>query len=82
MYDVPFSQPAEALAVTSAFADDPARRTQYTAFLRKSRLDNVPADLHEVIAALREFLHPIATAVRGAKPFAQAWVAPGPWTVG
>jgi hypothetical protein len=47
--------PAEALALTSAFADDPAKRTQYAGFLRKSRLDNVPADLHEVIAALREF---------------------------
>jgi hypothetical protein len=64
------------------FADDPAKRTQYTGFLKKLRLDKAPANLHEVIATLWIFLQPVATAVREAQPFAQQWIAPEPWRVG
>ncbi len=34
--------PTEALALTSAFADDPTKETQWKGFLRKARLQNTP----------------------------------------
>jgi hypothetical protein len=73
--------PQEALALTSAFADDPTKQTQWRGFLRKTRLENAPKDLHDVVAALRTFLQPVALAARDATDFGFTWNAPGPWRV-
>lgn len=71
--------PEEVLALTAAFADDAAKQTQWKAFMKKSRLDNAPADLHGVIESLVGFLGPVAGAVRQAAAFSQSWNGPGPW---
>ena len=73
--------PAEALALTSAFADDPIKQTQWKGFLKKARLQNAPDDLHDVVDALRVFLQPVTAAARDAIDFARRWDAPGPWSV-
>jgi hypothetical protein len=73
--------PTEALALTSAFADDPTKQTQWKGFLRKTRLHNAPEDLHEVVHTLRVFLHPVAAAARNEVDFSRTWNAPGPWRV-
>jgi hypothetical protein len=74
--------PAEVLPLSLSFADDAIKQTQWKGFLKKSRLENAPADFHDVIGALGEFLQPVATAVRQSQPFPQSWSAPGPWKVG
>ena len=66
-------------ALTSAFAADKGKQTQWRAFLRKSRLADAPTELHEVVEALGAFLLPVTEAVYGGRAFEQAWQAPGPW---
>jgi hypothetical protein len=71
--------PAEALGVTSTFADDATKRSQWKGFLRKARLDNVPEDLHAILESLQVFLTPVAAAARKTMDFTETWSAPGPW---
>src|SRR5262249_7863228 len=72
--------PTEALALTSVFADDPTKQTQWKGFLRKARLENVPHDLRDVVVVLRAFLEPVAAAARDAIDFDRTWNASGPWS--
>ena len=59
------------------FALDPAKLTQWGAFVRKARVE--PVELGEVVAALRRFLaEPYLAAARG-EPFVKHWPAGGPW---
>jgi predicted nucleotidyltransferase component of viral defense system len=67
------------VALTTAFADDPAKAAQWRGFLRKSRLDHAPAKLKEVTEAIRTFLVPVTAAQRQGQAFEQQWNAPGPW---
>ena len=67
------------LALTPAFAADAGKQTQWRAFLKKSRLDNAPAELPEVVDVLARFLLPLAEAIHGGQAFGRAWRAPGPW---
>jgi hypothetical protein len=67
------------LALTPAFAADAGKRTQWRGFLRKSRLDDVPAEIQEVVDTLAAFLLPVAEAVLGRQAFNHSWQAPGPW---
>jgi hypothetical protein len=73
--------PEEALALTSAFAQDPTKQIQWKGFLRKARLQNAPENLSDVVDALRAFLQPVVDAARAAVDFADTWKAPGPWKV-
>jgi hypothetical protein len=67
------------LALTPEFATDASKQTQWRAFLRKSRLEDAPAELRELIHGLGVFLLPVAQAVQGNQTFDRAWKAPGPW---
>jgi hypothetical protein len=67
------------LALTSAFAADAGKQTQWRAFVRKSRLEDAPAELQQVVDMLGAFLLPVAEAVHGGEAFERAWPAPGPW---
>ncbi len=73
------SIPAEALALTRAFADDPTKQAQWAAFLRRSRLDWAPSDLHLVVEAIRGFLQPVVAALGEGRAFELGWRAPGLW---
>jgi hypothetical protein len=66
-------------ALTSVFADDAQKQTQWRAFLRKTRLTDAPSALPDVIAALASFLLPMAQAIVNVQPFNHTWKAPGPW---
>jgi predicted nucleotidyltransferase component of viral defense system len=67
-------------AFSPAFSTDPTKTAQWQAFVRKSRLNDAPAELAEVVDAVAMFLAPPAAAVSGGQPFGQIWRAPGPWT--
>jgi hypothetical protein len=67
------------LALTTAFADDATKQTQWSAFLNKGRLAVDQSDLGTVIATLREFLMPPTIAAGSGKPLDMIWPAGGPW---
>jgi len=66
-------------ALTQEFAADATKQTQWTAFVRKTRLAEAPGDLAAVIEALARFLSPVAEAVATGAPLTKRWRAPGPW---
>jgi hypothetical protein len=67
------------LALTSAFAEDAVKQTQWKAFLRKSRLEPVATGLPAVVDALKEFLAaPMRAAAEGGV-FLLDWPPGGPW---
>ncbi len=72
-------QPAT-VAFTGAFAQDPTKQTQWKAFVRKSRMKDVPVQLDEVIGCLTSFLGPVAEALAAGGSFAKVWRPPGPWS--
>jgi hypothetical protein len=54
--------PAEPMALTDTFATDSSKQTQWQGFIRRSRLQHVPGNLAEVVAAVAVFLGPVAKA--------------------
>ena len=65
------------LALTDAFAGDEVKRTQWSAFLRRSRLP--VADLADVVAGISAFVaRPIIAAAEG-RSYGLRWRAGGPW---
>jgi predicted nucleotidyltransferase component of viral defense system len=69
------------IALTPAFSKNPLKQSQWTAFLKKGRLEKESLSLADVVPALHDFLMPPTLALVAATPFAQAWPAGGPWQV-
>ena len=67
------------LALTSEFHNDRQKNAQWTAFLRKSRLNADAKSLSEIAAALRAFLMLISSAVAKDEKHTQTWSPGGPW---
>ncbi len=67
------------VALSSEFAQDRAKQTQWRAFVGKGRLDTGGARLEEVVDALRSFLMPLAQAVAGGELLDMMWPVAGPW---
>jgi predicted nucleotidyltransferase component of viral defense system len=67
------------MALTPAFADDPAKNTQWTAFVRKSGASDADS-LPITVAAIAAFAAPPLAAAAGANPWAARWPAGGPWS--
>lgn len=70
---------AEPVAFTEAYANDAARQTQWRGFIRKNRLQEIPASFAEIVGANAAFLAPIARALADGEVFEKNWQAPGPW---
>ena len=68
------------VALTEEFAQDEVKRSQWRAFVLRSRLADAPRDLAEVVASLASFLGPPAKALASRGPFRKSWRAPGPWS--
>ncbi|MDN5848920.1 MAG: nucleotidyl transferase AbiEii/AbiGii toxin family protein [Nitrococcus sp.] len=71
--------PAEPVALTGDFGNDTGRQAQWQAFIRRSRLQNVPNSFAEIVEAVAVFLGPITQALAAGESFQGAWKAPGPW---
>ena len=67
------------VGLTSVFVDDAQKKTQWNAFLRKTRPRLQPPDLAQVVDILREFLMPPIHAARLDTSFENQWPAGGPW---
>jgi len=66
------------LSLSPEFYDAPSKRTQWTAFLRKSGLQSQEA-LGEVVADIKTFLLPIIVAIQNGEWFHSHWNAGGAW---
>ena len=66
------------VALTTAFAEDAEKQTQWTAFLGRARLGDAPKDLSVVVDRLREFLWPPTAAA--ANTFDSSWLPEIGWT--
>jgi len=71
--------PQSPVALTAPFAESDAKRAQWQAFLRRNRLDGVPADFPEVVAALAAFLAPVLVELAAGQSLTAHWPARGPW---
>jgi predicted nucleotidyltransferase component of viral defense system len=65
-------------ALTGEFADDPSKRTQWTAFVRKTGARDV-ADLPATVAAITRFTERPLAAAATLSAWAARWPAGGPW---
>lgn len=66
------------MGLSSVFANDPQKQTQWKAFLNRNGLDQVPLD--EVVNFLVGFLMPIIQAAAEGEQFPKQWPAGGPWS--
>jgi hypothetical protein len=80
------SRPAQPLALTPDFANQPDKQTQWAAFLkrlesahRNARPSGLPDELPQLVAHLADFLIPVTQALADNRPFNQTWNPPGPW---
>ena len=74
---IPASLPS---ALSDEFASDPGKITQWTAFLRRTGLEDSAADLDHVIDELRTFLMPPVVAAARGEVFDLSWTDGGPWS--
>lgn len=67
-------------ALSPEFVNDPAKQTQWRAFLRRGKMSAGEATLAEVVAILARFLIPPTEASRNRRVFTAVWSAGGPWS--
>lgn len=68
-----------AIPLTDSFFKDVRKNDQWTAFLKRNRLEPIP--LSSVIATLAEFLVPPTGAIVEDSTFSRIWRAAGPWEI-
>lgn len=67
------------MAFTDEFSKDELKQTQWRAFIRKSKPEDVSGDLDAVIADITGFLMPVLEAARWDDHFGLSWTECGPW---
>lgn len=65
--------------LTAEFYADADKRTQWRAFLGRTRTEAVPPGLDAVAVTLGDFLLPPVEALNATTPFDRRWPAGGPW---
>jgi hypothetical protein len=72
--------PLQPVALSSTFAEDSAKLTQWRAFLRKQQLEQyAPLSLAETIQGIDSFLGPVTRALVSSGSFRGVWPPSGPW---
>ena len=70
---------AEPIGLTQAYCDDPARASQWRAFVRRSRLSEESGELARLVTEIRQFALPMLSAIAVGNPFQALWKPGGPW---
>lgn len=70
---------ARPVGLTQEFAEQPDKRTQWAAFLRKIRSTDAPTELDDAVTAAGAFLLPILAGLVETKAFGGEWPPGGPW---
>lgn len=71
--------PADASVFNPSFGEERDKIAQWRGFIRKSGLPGAPGSFADTVAAIREFLEPVAIAISEQGKFHGEWKAPGPW---
>ncbi len=71
--------PAAPAVFDPSFAEERDKIAQWRGFIRKSGLSGAPGSFADAVAAIREFLEPIATTLSRQGEFHGTWKASGPW---
>jgi hypothetical protein len=71
--------PLTPVAFSDAFAQDREKQAQWVAFIRRLRLEDTPATLHEAIQVIAAFLQPVIQALSKGQRFDRHWSPVGPW---
>jgi hypothetical protein len=66
------------LALTAEFAENPQKRLQWQAFVRRTRRPEL-VDLTSVVDVLAGFLWPVLRAAAGDESWLHSWEPGGPW---
>jgi Nucleotidyl transferase AbiEii toxin, Type IV TA system len=67
------------VALTENFSADPVKQAQWSAFLRKGRLEAEAGTLKEIVREIADFLLPPACESANGAPFGKNWPPGGPW---
>lgn len=67
------------IALTSEFSQDPLKSNQWSAFLRRHRLQTGISPLPQVVEELAQFLIPPMQGITKSGNACQSWIPPGPW---
>lgn len=67
------------VALTPVYTEDEVISSRWTAFLRRSRLEDTKLSLREVAEDIWRFLEPVTSSGRIESGFHQAWHPGGPW---
>jgi len=70
---------AEPDGLSEAFYSDPAKATQWRAFLRRSRIPEEPGGFEAAVSDVRDFAAPPLLAAATERPFNVHWRPGGPW---
>jgi len=71
--------PADPAVFDHSFPNDKDKNIRWQGFIKKSGLSSAPGSFTEMVAAIRKFLEPVATALSEQRKFHGGWKAPGPW---
>ena len=71
--------PAKPVPLSSDMAQNVQKQQQWTAFINRSRLEDVPEGYHNIIEEISTFLQPIVQAIVTGSQHEKYWLAPGPW---
>lgn len=73
---IPTEQP---VGLSGRFAEDEQKRTQWSAFVRRTRLPDAPADLGDVLRLVRQFVDPPLNTAGDAAHFSAHWTPGHGW---
>jgi len=73
---IPVERP---LALTPEFADEPQKRVQWVAFVRRTQRPEL-SDLSAIVGTLERFLWPALQAARREEPWRRTWASGGRWS--
>lgn len=70
---------SEPFVFSSQFLEDSIKQAQWTAFVRKLKLDGTPDSFADVVREIQAFLLPLVQAVCFKQIFTSKWASGGPW---
>ncbi len=66
-------------AFSEAFANDREKQAQWTAFVRRIQVKNMPVSFSDAVQDIKAFLQPVIQALIEESPFGLRWPPGGPW---
>jgi hypothetical protein len=71
--------PQTPAAFSDSFTNDREKQAQWTAFIRRIQIENVPVSFGDAVQEIKAFLQPVIQAVIDEQPLSKHWSPGGPW---